>query len=142
MFYNIGKDNLDYRYFFIYIKNINYKCYKERFLKKAKVKEYSYAWNLMSRIYDSIILNTVDLKEEYRKYYVEEYSSFELFLYNKYLIEYDELEYFEDYKNDKYTIYFGDLKNNDGYELERLIQENPKLIEKINKLFKECIDEN
>ncbi|CEP99112.1 Uncharacterised protein [[Clostridium] sordellii] len=142
MYYPIGKDNLDYKYFFIYPKNINYILYKERFLRKAKVQENSYAWKLISRIYDSIILDTVDLKKEYSKYYFEEYLSFELFLYNKYLIEYEELDFFEKYNDDKYTIYFGDLKNNDGYGLATLIQENQELITSINKLFKECIDED
>lgn len=142
MYYPIGKDNLDFRYFFIYLKNINETCCKENFLSKSKVQKNSYAWEFMSRIYDSIILDTVDLKKEYNKYYFEEYSNFELFLYNKYLIDYEELDFFKEYKDKKYTIYFGDLKNNDGYGLASLIQESPELITKINKIFKECIDEN
>lgn len=142
MYYPIGYDNLDYRYFFIYPKNIDIQYYKQVFLKNAKVKKDSYAEKFIGRIYDIITTNVVDLKNEYYNYYYEEYSTFELFLYNKYLIDYEKLEDFKEYKDENYTIYFGDLKDNEGYPLATLIQENPSLIKSINKIFKECINEN
>lgn len=142
MYYTIGTDNLSYKYFLIAPKDIDKYCSKNKFIIKAKVKEGSYAEVLMSRIYDGLVLGRTDLKEEYRKYYYEEYDTFQLFLYNKYLIEFEEMEYLDNYMDENYTIYFGDLKYNDGYDLGTFIKDNPKIIEKINCIFKECINEN
>lgn len=141
-YYPINSSDFSYDYLLIVHNDINKYLSKEKFLKKSKVKKQSYAGNLMSRIYDSIVLDTIDLKGEYDKYYSQEYLDFELFLYNKYLIDYYELEYIENYKRDGYTIYFGDLKNNDGYGLASFIKERPELIEKINKIIEECMNEN
>ena len=140
MYYSISKRDLEYKYFFVGYKDLNKYYNKKKFLEKAKVREESYAGRLISRIYNGILINTIDLKREYERYYAKEYNTFKEFLYQKYFIEYSEMECWEDILNKENTIYYGDLLKNDDYEIATLL-ENRDLIERINKIFKECSNE-
>ncbi len=57
---------------------------KADFIKLGKVLPGSYAEELLGRIYDCLITYSVNIVDEYQKYYIEEYSSLESFLYWKY----------------------------------------------------------
>jgi hypothetical protein len=52
---------------------------------KARTLPCSYASELVMRLHHYFYGSTVDIKEEYRKYYASEYPNVESFLYHKYV---------------------------------------------------------
>ena len=63
---------------FYFIKNNNMK--KKDFLKLFYVKKNSYFYQLYSRLYDYIVGKSINLYNEYNKYYKKEFSTFREFL--------------------------------------------------------------
>ncbi len=57
------------------------------FVLNAKVKEGTYAFNLVNRISEMLFLETVDLKKEYENYYSKEFESFKDFLIDYFHVE-------------------------------------------------------
>jgi hypothetical protein len=66
---------------------LNRGCRKSDFLKAAQVMAGSYAEELMGRVYDCLVTYAVDIREECQKYYSDEYSDLETFLYWKYNVD-------------------------------------------------------
>lgn len=60
---------------------------KGDFVAAAQVRDGSYAHELMERVYDCIVTHAVDIREEYARYYAEEYSDIEVFLYWKHSVD-------------------------------------------------------
>jgi hypothetical protein len=56
---------------------------KERFISAAKVEPGSFAENMFGRIYETVTSEAMDLKKDYETYYVDEYDTFESFLFRK-----------------------------------------------------------
>lgn len=69
---------------------INKNLTKEIFIEKAGASS-GYAYNMFSRIYDSIESELINLDFEYDKYYSFEYNSLESFLYRKYNLNEDDI---------------------------------------------------
>jgi hypothetical protein len=60
---------------------------KADFVRAAEVRVGSYAHELMERVYDCIVTYALDIREEYSRYYADEYSDIETFLYWKHSVE-------------------------------------------------------
>lgn len=60
---------------------------KSDFVKAGQVIPGSYAEELLGRIYDCLITHSINIVDEYQKYYIEEYPDLESFLYWKYSID-------------------------------------------------------
>ena len=137
-FYPISTSNHDYRFLLISTKDCNFKVYLDRFINKAGVKANTYAGNLMTKIFGALTENTIDLKKEYQRYYKAEYDSFELFLYNKYLLSQKTIDFLNIMLNEQKTLYFADLVWNVDYNMATLINENEKMVESINDILLGC----
>jgi len=70
-----------------YFVILNRGCRKSDFIRAARVVAGSYAEELMERIYDCLVTYAVDIREEYQKYYSDEYPDLETFLYWKYDVD-------------------------------------------------------
>lgn len=60
---------------------------KSDFVRAADVGDGSYAHELTERVYDCIVTHAVDIRQEYVKYYSQEYSDLETFLFWKYDVD-------------------------------------------------------
>lgn len=127
----------EYKYFVIFDKS---KLSKEEFLLKCKIRENSFASQLMLKIYYTLFNTHVDLELEYKKYYLKEYDKFESFLYNKYIINFDDIQYLTRNKKEKEKIYYIDLLKQPDYGIRELI--NADFINKLNCIFMEEQYEN
>ncbi len=81
---------------------------KNNFLKLFNVKNNSYLYQLYGRLYDYIIGDSINLYEEFQKYYSIEYSKFEIFLSEHYNVP-DEL--IEKFNNTKSYYKYKDIGN-------------------------------
>jgi hypothetical protein len=70
-----------------YLLIIDERMNKELFVSNAKVREGTYAFDLIKRISEVIFSETIDLKKEFETYYSDEYNSFIDFLIKKYHVE-------------------------------------------------------
>lgn len=90
---------LDDKIFFI--KTIDMS--KKKFLKLFFVKKNTYLYQLYSRLYDYIAGNSINLYEEYKNYYANEYDTFDSFLLEHYNLPKDLVKIFN--KNNSYYKY-------------------------------------
>lgn len=79
----------EHAYLLLIDKNLN----KKSFVLNAKVKEGTYAFILVERIYDMIFSELIDLKKEFDNYYCNEYSSFPVFLKKHYNLDEKLIDY-------------------------------------------------
>ena len=70
-----------------YFVVIDHTWTKAGFVGAAQVRDGSYAHDLMERVYDCIVTHAVDIREEYVRYYAEEYLDIETFLYWKHSVD-------------------------------------------------------
>lgn len=62
------------------------KCTYDDFIIAAKVEPNSYSSALLSRLYHGLKMSSINVDEEYRKYYSNEYKNLHHFLFWKYCI--------------------------------------------------------
>jgi len=62
------------------------KCSFDDFLIAAKVEPKTYGSVLVSRLYHSLMTFSINVNDEYCKYYLKEYDNLDLFLFWKYCI--------------------------------------------------------
>lgn len=79
---------------------------KEQFLEDAKLAEGSYAAKIFGGVYDNITKYSIDLKDEYSKYYQVEYSDFETFLRKKHHFSRELISELKDGFDSNMVIYF------------------------------------
>ncbi len=70
-----------------YVIRLKQRIEKSDFIKAGQVIPGSYAEELLGRIYDCLITHSINIIDEYQKYYIEEYPDLESFLYWKYNID-------------------------------------------------------
>jgi len=80
----------------------------EKFTEISKVGD-SAGLNIVTRIYELLTTNVIDLSAEYLKYYREEYGKFEDFLYWKYNIESEVLSSLKECNSTNTYIALGEL---------------------------------
>ena len=73
-------------------KDIDFNTYLEKFLELSKVRKNSFAEKYLKKIYNCVFTGYVDMKKMYAKYYIDEYGSFEKYLYNKELLNNNEIK--------------------------------------------------
>lgn len=77
MIIDLGRDS-SARYSFVICleREVN----RPDFMRNAKVKPGSYAWELFSGVYEGIFHRSLELKHDYSKYYSVEYATFSEYL--------------------------------------------------------------
>lgn len=118
-------------YFIILEKDYN----EQTFLKRAKLKKNSFAWNLMRRIYRCLTSEVVNVIYEYKRYYAREYDTFEKFLYKKYNLDSEFIETLLGNLTGKNLLYFRKKYVSGDYAIEQLIFSD-EMKQKIIKLIK------
>lgn len=120
-------------------KNIS----KERFLSLARVKQGSYFYKRLESIYIALTSSTINLEDEYTKYY-SEYNTFADFLYHKYPHLSDDIrnEILEKIDTKKYILLRGWFFELSDSNLHTLMEYSEEFLEKINKLLKVDLYEN
>lgn len=81
--------------------NKNRTMKKRNFIKLFKVKKRTYFYDLYSRLYDFIIGGSTNLYNEYKKYYKKEYKDFDKFLTERFNMDRELLNKFNN-KNSYY----------------------------------------
>lgn len=116
------------------------KLTRSQFLLKCDVEENSFAADFMLRIYNTFFNLDIDLEDIYKKYYSEEYTGLEEFLYKKYLINIDDINLLRRNTREGEKSYYIDLLEKADYGISGII--NGELIEKINNIIMEVENEN
>ncbi|QLY81226.1 hypothetical protein [Clostridium intestinale] len=127
----------EYKYFVSFDKS---KLTKNQFLLKCKVEENSFACDLMIKVYNTFFDLHVDLGSKYLKYYSDEYTNLEEFLYSKYILSREFIELLMGNKKENEKIYYVDLFKKTDYGISTLI--NDELIKKLNDILMEASNEN
>lgn len=127
-------------YLLLIDKNLN----KESFISNANVKEGTYAFSLVERIYDVIFSEIINLEDEFNNYYSNEYISFKIFLENYYDLDEKLIKDILD-QNEKY-VFIGNSSSN-GDNLLGLIcnldgDTHEEIIKMINLLMEVNDNEN
>ncbi|OOM76474.1 hypothetical protein CLPUN_27060 [Clostridium puniceum] len=127
----------EYKYFILFDKA---KLTENQFISKCKVEENSFACDLMIKVYNTFFDLDIDLESKYIKYYLDEYTNLEEYLYSKYLINREFIELIMRTKRENEKIYYIDLLEKTDYGISTLI--NDELIEKLNNILMEVSNEN
>ena len=88
----------------------------------------------VKRILNNILSGGINLTEFYEKYYKNEYSSFIQFLYNKELIDYEDIEKLS-FKDNEILWKLNPYSN--SYNIQNLIEFNDEILIIINRLLVE-----
>lgn len=114
-------------------KNIS----KEKFLSHAKVTKGSYFYKRLESIYIALTSSTINLEDEYMRYY-SEYDTFADFLYHKYPYLNDDVRdtILEKIKTQKHTFFRGYFFELSDYNLHTIMEHSEEFLEKINNLLK------
>lgn len=127
-----------------YLLLINKNLNKELFISNANVKEGTYAFSIVERIYEMIFSEIINLKEEFINYYSDEYTRFEIFLRNYYNLDEKLIQNILD-QNEKDVFIGNSLSNGDNvagliYNLDG--DKHEEIIEIINLLMEVHDNEN
>ncbi len=116
---------------------------EDKFLEKAEVIKNSYFYRQLKSIYNVLTKSTVDLEDEYKKYY-SEYENFYEFLYHKYPHLEEKLIKIivNNLESGKYKIFRGHMHRLINYRLMQLMEYPEEFEEMINKLLKAELYEN
>ena len=117
-------------------KQFEYNEFETKTISATKVRKSSFAELYLIKILKSLFKNTIDLKEEYNQYYSEEYDTWADYLYNKELLDNDEIKLLFSNLDDKKTIYKFDIAML-SYTVESLLQHDEHILEKINQMIKD-----
>lgn len=98
------------------------------------VKKNSYAGSIFSRLYDLYFDHSIQLKNEYKKFYRKEYLSFESFLFDKYNLSQSEIDRFS-----CCNLYFKHYSLIPGYGVNYILEDK-----RISEIFWKSVikDEN
>lgn len=111
-------------------KNYSFSEFISEIKKRINAVENSFAYNYSLKIYFQLFRYADDLLQIYNNYYASEYDSFKLYLYQKELLDEDEIESL--YIDDEHTI----LKLNyqlNNYNVDTLFHYDENNLELINK---------
>jgi len=116
---------------------------KDKFLFFAKVKIGSYFYKRLESIYIALTSSSINLEEEYIKYYGE-YDTFKDFIYHKYPYLEDEIreDIIKKINTKKYSLVRGYFYELSDYNLQTIMGYSKEFLEKINKLLKVDLYEN
>ncbi|QNK85587.1 hypothetical protein HOO31_02985 [Aliarcobacter cryaerophilus] len=131
--------NGDKNHLVILPKNIS----KEKFLSHAKVREGSYFYKRLENVYIALTSSTINLEDEYMKYY-SEYDTFADFIYYKYPYLDDNVRntILDMINTKKYIFLRGYFFELSDYNLRTIMEHTEEFLEKINKLLKENLYED
>ncbi len=110
---------------------------KKAYMNKAKVIKDSFAEKYIEIIFKNVFCNSIDLKAEYNDFYVEEYSRFKTFLYQKELFSKQEI--IELNIDEDETLIKIDMHTN-NYNASNLFEYEEGFIENFNQML-EGVDE-
>ena len=110
---------------------------KEVYMNKAKVTKGSFAAKYTEVIFRNVFCNAVDLKADYNDFYIEEYSNFETFLYQKELLSKQEIIILQIDEGE--TLMKLDMDAN-NYNLSDLFEYEDGFIDAFNQMI-EGVDE-
>ncbi|MDT2831150.1 hypothetical protein P7H62_06825 [Vagococcus carniphilus] len=110
-------------------------------LSKTETTSNSYGEQLSKQLVSPIFNCAYDLKKEYENFYLE-YESFEKFLYNKYLMDENEIYSILSKSENHSYIYYGALKNGMSYNLGGVLHTDEIYQKIISKLIGDLDNEN
>ncbi len=137
MFIPLNIDDFDKYFFLIIPKNFS----RDKFLSKSKIMNATYANKIINDILDVFENSTVDVIDEYNKYYSMEYSDVFDYLYKHYNLTEDSLCFVKQNMSDDTKLLFGSATSSGGYNLAELMFDE-KMVVAINKLLEEIKHEN
>lgn len=114
--------------------NIDFNTFLEKFLKLAMVRKNSFAETYLKKIYNCVFNGYVDMKNMYTKYYIDEYESFEKYLYNKELLNNNEIKKINKYCEKGNSIYKLNIDSN-SYNISGYFKYDENLIKNFNLLI-------
>lgn len=114
--------------------NIEFNTFLEKFLKLSKVRKNSFAEKYLKKIYNCAFTSYIDMKEMYTKYYIDEYECFEKYLYNKELLNNNEIKQISKYCKDGYSVYKLNIDSN-SYNISGYLKYDENLIKNLNLLI-------
>lgn len=103
------------------------------------MKKHSFAERYTRKIISDLLLNAVNLRDKYIKYYKLEYDSFEEFLYQKESLEHEQIKEF--WLNDDETIWKLQYSIN-SYKANNILGYDGENLEIINKALEMAVNEN
>ena len=115
-------------------KDIDFNTYLEKFLELSKVRKNSFAEKYLKKIYNCVFTGYVDMKKMYAKYYIDEYGSFEKYLYNKELLNNNEIKRLIKHCNEDYSVYKLNIDSN-SYNISSYFKYDDNLIRNFNILI-------
>jgi hypothetical protein len=117
-----------------YVIRLKQRIEKSDFIKAGQVMCGSYAEELLGRIYDCLITHSINIIDEYQKYYIEEYPDLESFLYWKYNIDKSTAaSIISDLRPGDFLGY-GSVYSGGDYNIGQFVREESNL-EMVNTLF-------
>lgn len=114
----------------------------EKFIEISKVRD-SAGLNIVTRIFELLTTNVINLSSEYSKYYREEYDNFKDFLYWKYNIESEILSSLKECNSSHAYIGLGELYSG-GDNIGSLLEFDnpPSTFDAINNILYELNKES
>jgi hypothetical protein len=106
-----------------YLIHLKRKVSWNEFRKKAKVIPETYAETFARRIYSSAFEHSTDLADEFRRYYQNEYKSFNDFLFWRYGVSEEIINKIAGAPKGYLTIFNYDWRINDDETLNRSIEQ-------------------
>ncbi len=114
-------------------------CHKDYmrndFVSASKVERGSWAEDFANRMFDCLMGNTVNLKEEYEYFYKAEYQSFDVFLAKTYGFDKSTLENIRNKMTSNDILLFGDLGSEGDYSTAQLIEFSDEIVNSINRIL-------
>ena len=107
--------------------------------KNNGMKKRSFAEDYTVKILKNLIFGAVDLRENYTKYYFEEYESFEEYLYKKELFEMETIQSIKIRSNE--SLWMLRFIRND-YSIKTILGFEDENLQTINKTLEYIINEN
>lgn len=114
--------------------NTDFNTFLEKFLKLAMVRTNSFAEMYLKKIYNCVFTGYIDIKKMYTKYYIDEYESFEKYLYNKELLNNNEIKKINKYCKKGNSIYKLNIDSN-SYNISGYFKYDENLIKNFNLLI-------
>lgn len=109
------------------------------------IKNNSYMFQIIERLYNYIFNGAFDLLEEYAKYYSQEYLEFEFFLENYYNFIEEEIEKINSEKIFEKHVFYSNLSLKIDYGIQTFLSEEyeeTRIREKVYQFFEEYNNEN
>lgn len=76
-------------FYCITYEKLSYEKFNDFLYDNIPMKKNSFAFKSTIKILEELFKYSLDLKQDYLKYYYQEYDDFEIYLYHKELLEYD-----------------------------------------------------